>query len=152
MESMMTATATAATASATEHSMSGMNMGEGCKISMLWNWNTVGACMPSFFLGGGSLSAFFSPNFFNKRKTEKKERKRKEKKKSVLTPRSTWSYTLGGRGTQGGKGLVDGNWLTSYFCMQVSSPPNGASPPNPCLQVLASASSYSSCLSSSSVG
>lgn len=45
---MMTATATAATASATGHSMSGMNMGGGCKISMLWNWNTVGACMPSF--------------------------------------------------------------------------------------------------------
>lgn len=46
----MTATATAATASATGHSMSGMNMGGGCKISMLWNWNTVGACMPSFFV------------------------------------------------------------------------------------------------------
>lgn len=45
----MTATATAPTASATGHSMSGMNMGGGCKISMLWNWNTVGACMPSLF-------------------------------------------------------------------------------------------------------
>lgn len=51
MESMMTATATAPMASATTgHSMAGMDMGGGgCKISMLWNWNTVGACMFFFF-------------------------------------------------------------------------------------------------------
>lgn len=55
---MMTATATAATASTTGHSMSGMNMGGGCKISMLWNWNTVGACMSSFL----SFSASFPLN------------------------------------------------------------------------------------------
>lgn len=52
----MTATATASMASATGHSMAGMNMGGSCKISMLWNWNTVGACMFPFW----SLSSFYS--------------------------------------------------------------------------------------------
>lgn len=67
----MTATATAATASATEHSMLGMDMGGGCKISMLWNWNTVGACMPSFFVSFCS----YSPEFLRKGKETKEEKR-----------------------------------------------------------------------------
>lgn len=75
---MMTATATAAMASATGHSMAGMNMGGGCKISMLWNWNTVGACKFFFpFFSFFFLSLFFyPPNFrLNKRKKATKEKK-----------------------------------------------------------------------------
>lgn len=67
---MMTPTATAAMASATAHSMGGMSMGGGgCKISMLWNWNTVGACMffPFFFC------SFFLPDVrFSKKKKRRK--------------------------------------------------------------------------------
>ncbi|KAF7522156.1 hypothetical protein PCG10_007620 [Penicillium crustosum] len=39
-----TSTASAATASSTAMDMSGMDMGGGCKISMLWNWYTVDSC------------------------------------------------------------------------------------------------------------
>lgn len=84
----MTATATAATASATEHSMLGMNMGGGCKISMLWNWNTVGACMPSLFVSFCS----YSPEFFRKGKEGKEE-------KRCAPPFCLVSYTLGGKGS-----------------------------------------------------
>ncbi|KAI0839219.1 Ctr copper transporter family-domain-containing protein [Hypoxylon sp. FL0890] len=51
MTDMPTATTTAAAATSTAMSMGGMNMGMGdahsCKISMLWNWNTVDACFLS---------------------------------------------------------------------------------------------------------
>ncbi|OTA94078.1 hypothetical protein M434DRAFT_394979 [Hypoxylon sp. CO27-5] len=47
---MATATTTAAAATSTAMSMGGMDMdmgGHDCKISMLWNWNTVDACFIS---------------------------------------------------------------------------------------------------------
>ncbi|PRT53501.1 Copper transport protein ctr4 [Wickerhamiella sorbophila] len=42
----MSPTATSA-GNHSSHSMSGMGMGNGCKISMLWNWNTIDACFIS---------------------------------------------------------------------------------------------------------
>ncbi|KGO37634.1 Ctr copper transporter [Penicillium expansum] len=42
--STATSTASAAMASSTGMDMSGMDMGNSCKISMLWNWYTVDAC------------------------------------------------------------------------------------------------------------
>lgn len=39
----MTPTGTGAAAAATETAME-MSMGGGCKIDMLWNWNTIDAC------------------------------------------------------------------------------------------------------------
>ncbi|KAL2173267.1 Ctr copper transporter family-domain-containing protein [Thermothelomyces heterothallicus CBS 202.75] len=50
MSSMATMTTTAAAAAATSSGksgmggMGGMGSGNGCKISMLWNWNTIDAC------------------------------------------------------------------------------------------------------------
>ncbi|KAK3296577.1 Ctr copper transporter family-domain-containing protein [Chaetomium fimeti] len=43
---MVTATTSTAGAAATgaSHSMGGMGSGNGCKISMLWNWNTIDSC------------------------------------------------------------------------------------------------------------
>ncbi|KAL8868686.1 MAG: hypothetical protein Q9174_004828 [Haloplaca sp. 1 TL-2023] len=45
MEPTMSGMAAASTSTA--EPMSGMGMGNGCKISMLWNWNTVDACFIS---------------------------------------------------------------------------------------------------------
>ncbi|KAL8968873.1 MAG: hypothetical protein Q9183_002264 [Haloplaca sp. 2 TL-2023] len=45
MEPTMSGMAAASTSTA--NPMSGMGMGNGCKISMLWNWNTVDACFIS---------------------------------------------------------------------------------------------------------
>ncbi|KAJ6138011.1 hypothetical protein N7471_004497 [Penicillium samsonianum] len=42
--STATSTGSAAMASSTGMDMSGMDMGNSCKISMLWNWYTVDAC------------------------------------------------------------------------------------------------------------
>ncbi|KAI2626124.1 Ctr copper transporter family-domain-containing protein [Hypomontagnella submonticulosa] len=51
MSGMSSATATsaapAATSSMSMPGMGGMSMGGSCKISMLWNWNTVDACFIS---------------------------------------------------------------------------------------------------------
>jgi copper transporter 1 len=39
-----TTAAAAAAATGASHSMGGMGGGNGCKISMLWNWNTIDSC------------------------------------------------------------------------------------------------------------
>ncbi|KAI0885904.1 Ctr copper transporter family-domain-containing protein [Annulohypoxylon maeteangense] len=45
MSSTATATAAASTSTGSSMDMSGMSMGgDSCKISMLWNWNTIDAC------------------------------------------------------------------------------------------------------------
>ncbi|EUC51406.1 hypothetical protein COCMIDRAFT_79458 [Bipolaris oryzae ATCC 44560] len=48
-----------ATSSAAMHDMGGMGMGNGCKISMLWNWNVVDACFitPSWHIRSKGMFA-----------------------------------------------------------------------------------------------